>query len=73
MADTAPRVVFFPQPPERYDRIAEIRRNAIIAEELQRSLSRESAQPFLLLTSPNGAVFKLVVADDGTLSATPYA
>lgn len=67
-----PRGVYFQTPPRDYDQQHEIRRNAAIADELQRALSRESAQPFLLLASPNGTVFKLTVGNDGVLSATPY-
>lgn len=31
-------------------------------------LSRESAAPFILLTSPDGTAYKVTVADDGTLT-----
>lgn len=34
----------------------------------QEMVSKESAEPHIILTSPNGTSYRVTVADDGTLS-----
>lgn len=62
--------VFFADPARQYDPASEGRRNNAIIEQLQRCMSNDRANQFLLLASPNGTVFKITVSDAGALTAT---
>ena len=55
-----------PRPPERYDMEDQAQLRSIIVAEDKRNLKKLAP---VLLRSPNGTIYKLSVADDGTLSA----
>lgn len=42
----------------------------ILRTTVSASLSRESASPSMMLQAPGGKVYRVVVADDGTLSTS---
>lgn len=63
-----PPSIVFPRPGDKYSPEGEARRNQIISDNFGRTLSKEQANPFVLLLSPSGLTFKLSVNDDGTLS-----
>lgn len=56
------------RPPEKYDPNDQAQMRAQIAAEDSRNVKVGGR---VLLRSPNGALWRLAVADDGTLSAEP--
>lgn len=62
--------IFFAEPAKQYDPSFEGKRNNAIIEHFQRCVPNDRASGFLLLSSPNGTVFKITVSDSGVLTAT---
>jgi hypothetical protein len=59
-----------PPAPERYDPSYFSRAFASLDRTLEFGVSRNEASDSLLLLSPGGLVYKITVADDGTLATT---
>ena len=62
--------VNFPPTPDRYDSTYYSRAFAEITKALEFALSKTEASDSVLLLSPGGFVYKVTVADNGTLTTT---